>query len=108
LAHNTKKKREWTVPVVYEDRQILAGGRYLQEIRISMFVPSADYPEGLRYSLCLVDRETDEVILLYDIHRGKGHHRHLRGKETSYTYQNPASLVADFRRDVALIIEGQL
>jgi hypothetical protein len=96
------------VPVVYEDRQILAGGRYLQEIRISMFAPSPNSPEGLRYSLCLVDRETDEVILLYDIHRGKSHHRHLRGKETPYIYQDPASLVADFRRDVTLIIEGQL
>ena len=41
--------------VVYEERQVLAGGRYLQQIRISAFPPSEDYPEGLRYSLCLVD-----------------------------------------------------
>jgi hypothetical protein len=102
------RKRKGSVPVVYEERQVLAGGRYLQEIRISVFAPSTDYPEGLRYSLCLVDRMTDKVILLYDIHRGKGPHRHLRGKETSYHYQGPEILLADFRRDVALIFEGQL
>ena len=96
------------MPVVYEDRQVLAGGHYLQEIRIFVFTPSTDYPEGLRYSLCLVDRVTDEVVLLYDIHRGKGHHRHLRGKETHYNYRDSKTLVADFRRDVALILEGKI
>jgi hypothetical protein len=96
------------VPVIYEDRQILAGGRYLQEIRISVFTRSADYPEGLRYSLCLVDRRIDKVVLLYDMHKGKGHHRHLREKEEPYRYQDPATLLADFRRDVDLIIRGEL
>ena len=96
------------MPVVYEDRQVLAGGRYLQEIRISEFAPSADYPEGLRYSLCLVDRMTDEVVLLYDIHHGKSHHRHLRGKEALYKYRDPVTLIADFRQEVVLIIEGKL
>ncbi|OFV91256.1 MAG: hypothetical protein A3J75_05575 [Acidobacteria bacterium RBG_16_68_9] len=96
------------MPVVYEDRQVLAGGRYLQEIRISGFPPSSQYPEGLRYSLCLIDQETGEVVLLYDIHRGKGHHRHVRGKEKPYLYRDPATLVADFQRDVDLVIGGQL
>jgi hypothetical protein len=96
------------VPVIYEDRQVLAGGRYLQQIRISEFPASAGDPEGLRYSLCLVDRTTDDVVLLYDVHRGKGHHRHLRGKETRYLYKDPLALIADFRRDVELIVGGQL
>lgn len=96
------------MPVIYEDRQVLAGGRYLQQIRISAFPISADFPEGLRYSLCLVDRVTDDVVLLYDIHRGKGHHRHLRVKEEPYLYGDPATLIADFRRDVGLILRGEL
>jgi hypothetical protein len=96
------------VPVIYEERQVLVGGRYLQQIRISVFPPSEDYPEGLRYSLCLVDLVENAVVLLYDIHRGKGHHRHLRGKEEPYAYRSPATLMADFRRDVNLIIGGQL
>ena len=96
------------MPLVYEERQVLAGGRYLQQIRISAFPPSADYPEGLRYALCLVDLVENAVVLLYDIHRGKGHHRHLRGQEEPYAYRSPAILMADFCQDVNLIIGGQL
>ena len=73
-----------------------------------MFPPSPDYPEGIRYSLCLVDRKTSEVALLYDIHRGKGHHYHFQGKETAYAYRGPEMLIADFRKDVARIVGGEL
>ena len=96
------------MPVVYEDRQVLGGGRYLQQIRISVFPASARNPEGLRYSLCLVDRTTDAVVLLYDVHPGKGHHRHVRGNESPYHYQDPATLMADFRRDVDFVLGGKL
>ena len=102
------KDLEGGVPVIYDDRQVLAGGRYLQQIRISVFSSSADYPEGLRYSLCLIDRMTDEVVLLYDVHRGKGHHRHVRGKEALYRYHDPATLISDFQRDVERIVQGEL
>jgi hypothetical protein len=48
------------------------------------------------------------VVLLYDVHRGKGHHRHLRGREEPYRYRDPATLIADFRRDVERITGGRL
>jgi len=51
---------------------------------------------------------TDEVVLLYDVHRGKGHHRHVRGKEALYQYHDPATLISDFQRDVELIVQGEL
>lgn len=96
------------MPVIYDDRQVLAGGRYLQQIRISAFRSSVENPEGLRYSLCLVDRMTGQIVLLYDVHRGKGHHRHLRGKQTNYAYVDPGGLIADFRQDVDLVLKGKL
>jgi hypothetical protein len=95
-------------PVIFEDRAVLAAGKYLQEVRISTFPPDAHFPEGVRYSLCLVDRTTNEVVLLYDIHREKSHHRHLRGQETPYTFVDEDSLLTDFLRDVDLILEGKL
>ena len=49
-----------------------------------------------------------EVILLYDIHRGKPHHRHLRGEETAYSFVDEDTLLDDFLRDVGLILEGKL
>jgi hypothetical protein len=94
-------------PVIFEDRDVLAGGRYLQEVRVSTVPSDADFPERVRYSLCLVDRSTTEVVLLYDIHRGKSHHRHLRGQKTPYPFVDEDSLLADFLRDVDLILEDK-
>ncbi|HJY83036.1 MAG TPA: DUF6516 family protein [Candidatus Binatia bacterium] len=94
-------------PVFFEDRDIVGGGRYLQEVRISTFPANQDFPEGIRYSLCLVDRQTGEVVLLYDIHRGKSHHRHFRGEESPYEFVEEDKLLEDFLREVDLIVEGK-
>jgi hypothetical protein len=95
-------------PLIFEARDVIGGGRYLHEVRISSFSPSRDLPQGIRYSLCLVDIDTGDVALLYDVHRGKSHHRHLRGKETDYRFVNEDTLLDDFLRDVDLIPEGKL
>ena len=95
-------------PVILEARDVIGGGRYLQEVRISTFAPTREQQEGIRHSLCLVDLEDGDVVLLYDVHRGKSHHRHLRGKETSYKFINEDALLDDFIRDVNLILEGKL
>jgi len=95
-------------PVIFEDRDVVGAGKYLQEVRISTFSSGADFPEGVRYSLCLVERKTGEVVLLYDIHRGKSHHRHLRGQETLYTFADEETLLTDFLHEVDLIVEGTL
>lgn len=95
-------------PVILEVRDVIGGGHYLQEVRISTFSPNPELPEGIRYSLCLVELERGEVVLLYDIHRGKSHHRHLRGEQTSYRFLDEDSLLDDFFREVALILEGKL
>lgn len=95
-------------PVVLEDRDVVGAGRYLREVRISTFPPDADFPEGVRYSLCLIERRTGKVVLLYDIHRGKSHHRHLRGQETPYVFVDEDTVLTDFLREVDLIVEDEL
>jgi hypothetical protein len=95
-------------PVIFEARDVIGDGRYLQEVRISTFPPSPELPEGIRYSLCLVEPESGEKVLLYDIHRGKSHHRHLRGEETAYEFVDENRLLDDFLGDVQLILEGKL
>ena len=94
--------------MILEARDVIGGGRYLQEVRISSFSPTRGLPEGIRYSLCLVDLRSGDVVLLYDVHRGKSHHRHLRGKETRYKFVNEEALLDDFLREVDLILEGKL
>ncbi len=43
-------------------------------------------------------QSTKEVVLLYDIHRGKSHYRHLRGQEEPYEFVNEDKLLDDFLR----------
>jgi hypothetical protein len=85
-------------PVVLEARDVIGRGRYLQEVRISAFPPNPELPAGIRYSLCLVDLENGAIVLLYDVHRGKSHHRHLRGEEISYNFVDEDTLLDDFFR----------
>ncbi|MSP49693.1 MAG: hypothetical protein EXQ95_10255 [Alphaproteobacteria bacterium] len=39
-------------------------------------------------------------IVGYDNERGKGDHRHLRGRESAYRFTSPDRLIADFLADV--------
>jgi hypothetical protein len=36
----------------------------------------------------------------YDNERGKGDHRHVRGRDLAYRFRSPEQLVADFLKDV--------
>jgi hypothetical protein len=40
-------------------------------------------------------------VLRYDNEGGKGDHRHVEGKESSYVFTTPDQLIADFQRDIA-------
>jgi len=57
-------------------------------------------PDGVDYSLALISPAGERVVG-YDNHWPKGHHRHVRGEEGSYAYQNVNTLIADFRADIA-------
>ena len=83
-------------PICWETRDVIGGGRYLQHVRISKFLPSPELTEGIRYALCLVEVQSGAVVLLYDVHRGKSHHRHLRGEEGPYEFVNEDQLLDDF------------
>jgi hypothetical protein len=94
-------------------RQLLALKDYLpsgllREIRIYAVPVNRTYTEGIKYSCYLGDPETGEKILGYDIHPGKGHHRHVRGRETRYTFRSLETLLDDFARDVQAVLEGKL
>ena len=39
-------------------------------------------------------------MLRYDNEAGKGDHRHIGATETAYTFTTPATLLADFWKDV--------
>lgn len=78
----------------------------LLEVDIRMVQASRDYPEGIRYRCYLGNPQTQEVIVLYDIHPGKPHHRHMRGREDSYRFTTPEQLWDDFVADVEAVLRG--
>ncbi len=67
-------------------------------------VPRSEYfPLRLKYRLVLTNRETHEVILLYDNHKPKRPHIHSLGKETKYDLTNMEKLLLDFFHDAELL-----
>ena len=40
-------------------------------------------------------------VIRYDNESGKGDHRHVEGRESSYTFTTPDRLLADFQQDIA-------
>lgn len=80
----------------------------LLEVDIRIVPESSDYPEGVRYRCYLGNPRTQEIIVLYDIHPGKPHHRHIRGKEELYRFTSPEQLWNTFVRDVEAVLRGEL
>ena len=67
--------------------------------RVPTSVPPTTH--GLKYSLFYGHRGVREVG--YDNERGKGDHRHFRGRETPYQFSTVEQLVADFWSDVSRV-----
>ncbi len=60
-------------------------------------VPKSDpFPEGVKYSLFLVDRVSGDVLIGFDNHKPKGHHLHLDETELPYAFVDIQSLVEGF------------
>ena len=60
--------------------------------------PVAGSAHRFKYRLAYVVH--GECVLRYDNEVGKGDHRHIAGKQSSYVFTAPEQLVADFQRDI--------
>jgi len=68
------------------------------EMKIWQVPASEDKPHGYKYSLVYI--AGGERIIGYDNAEGKGDHRHLMGKESTYPFRGLRRLVRDFEADV--------
>ena len=67
-------------------------------------VPKSDhYPEGVKYSFFAT--RSGHVLVGYDNHRPKGHHRHFGGKERPYNFKGFDKLRQDFQTDLELALK---
>lgn len=72
---------------------------YIVEMRIIKVKQDKYYPEGVRYSLVVIDRKTKKRILGFDNHERKGHHMHKFSRELSYEFKNEWELIEDFMKE---------
>lgn len=63
-------------------------------------VPEPVPPATHRFKYRLAYVVAGERVLGYDNERGKGDHRHFKGRETSYEFVSMEQLIADFVADV--------
>lgn len=85
--------------LVLHDKVILRNG-VIVESKIWKVPMSEQYPDGLRYSLFAVHE--GRILVGYDNHHSKGHHRHLGEAQSPYHCTNLETLRNDFRADLEL------
>ena len=91
--------------LVFRKREVYADGS-LTEIRIWQVDRRTAFPSGVKYAFYYVGPPPErEVIVGYDNHHGKGHHRHARGTEAPVAVTSVSALLQRFRREVVQHLE---
>ncbi len=98
MERRSRQPRQAGALILHEKLIDETGG--ITEFRIWQVPKSTEYPEGIRYSCAYVPPGEDQPAVLYDVHRGKLHHRHVEGIEDPYRFTTVRQLLEDFRADV--------
>jgi hypothetical protein len=91
--------------LVYHEKKYFSDGSF-QEIKIWKIAKSTDKPHGLKYSFAYI--VNNERVVGYDNAEGKGDHKHYKGKEYPYKFQNLEKLWSDFKNDIERCKGGKL
>ena len=84
--------------LVYHDKSALPDGSVVEMTIWRLPEVNSERPHGLKYSLYF--GKDGERIVGYDNERGKGDHRHIRGREERYCFASVEQMVTDFLADV--------
>jgi hypothetical protein len=74
----------------------------IAEIKVWKVPKDEHYKEGIKYSLFFVLKDSGVVILGYDNHRPKGHHRHSGNNEEKYSFKGIEQLMDEFFSEIKL------
>ena len=83
--------------LLHREKRSYAGG--VVEI-VVWRVPDSVTPSERSYKYRLVFVRGGKRVVGYDNERGKGDHRHIRGREEPYRFESPERLIDDFLADV--------
>jgi len=84
--------------LIFHDRMEREDGAII-EMKIWL-VPTPVPPSDHDFKYSLFFGRKGERIVGYDNERGKGDHKHIRGREYSYTFVSVRQLIDDFIADV--------
>ncbi len=73
----------------------------IAELKVWEIGASIHYPNGIKYSLFLVQPESGKVLFGMDNHKPKGPHLHINGREEQYEFTTVEALIEDFWRFAA-------
>ena len=71
-------------------------GSLIIEIKLWEVASTKKYPDGVKYSLIVVDLKANKRVLM-DNHAPKGHHYHLDNTEVEYQFNGIGQLIEDFK-----------
>jgi hypothetical protein len=87
--------------LVFGKKEVYPDGS-LTEIRIWQVHKSTAFPTGVKYAFYFVGPLPDrKVVIGYDNHHAKGHHRHEGARETIIHVASVTALLQQFRQEVA-------
>ncbi len=84
--------------LILNERHVISEDAFVEMVVWRLAAPAAGSKHRFKYRLALVMR--GHCVLRYDNERGKGDHKHIRGRETPYRFTTPQALLADFWDDV--------
>ena len=84
--------------LLMRERRVLEVG-FVEVIVWGLPEPLSGSTHSLKYRLAYIVE--GECVLRYDNESGKGDHRHIGGKETTYVFISVDQLLDDFLADVA-------
>ncbi len=83
--------------IIFEHKQLDNG--FLIDIKIIKVEKDKYYPEGIKYSLVVIDRKTKKRVLGFDNYEKKGHHIHRLKRELKYDFIDEWKLIEDFNKE---------
>ncbi len=83
---------------IFYDKAVLPDGGIVEMVIWRVPEPVPPTTHGLKYRLFY--GKDGERIVGYDNERGKGDHKHVKGREADYEFVDAEKLIADFLVDV--------
>ena len=93
MNHMSKAK------LIYRAKKVYPDGSIKEMVIWQLPQGTKERPHGLKYRLYYGTAD-GKCLVRYDNEKGKGDHRHAKGKETIYRFTDIETLVADFQRDI--------